>query len=65
MCARWNEVMRKLEMWVECHELNDQGEYTPVEVIPKPEVPCAGVFQLRQVKTCVHVCACLCERLNM
>lgn len=42
--------MRKIEMWVECHELNDQGEYTPVEVIPKPEVPCAGVFQLRQVK---------------
>ncbi|XP_070208560.1 kinesin-like protein KIF13A isoform X2 [Littorina saxatilis] len=45
---RWNEVMRKIEMWVEFHELNDQGEYTPVEVIPKPEVPCAGVFQLRQ-----------------
>lgn len=46
---RWNEVMRKIEMWVEFHELNDQGEYTPVEVISKPEVPCAGAFQLRQV----------------
>ncbi|XP_025092061.1 kinesin-like protein KIF13A isoform X3 [Pomacea canaliculata] len=45
---RWNEVMRKIEMWVEFHELNDQGEYTPVEVISKPEVPCAGAFQLRQ-----------------
>nr|KAG5701463.1 hypothetical protein BaRGS_000859 [Batillaria attramentaria] len=45
---RWNEVMRKIEMLVEFHELNDQGEYIPVEVIPKPEVPCAGAFQLRQ-----------------
>ncbi|KAK7479091.1 hypothetical protein BaRGS_00029683, partial [Batillaria attramentaria] len=44
----WNEVMRKIEMLVEFHELNDQGEYIPVEVIPKPEVPCAGAFQLRQ-----------------
>ena len=59
--SRWNEVMRKIEMWVEFHELNDQGEYTPVEVLPKPEVPCAGVFQLRQVRNrgqvayCVHL----------
>ncbi|XP_036358339.1 kinesin-like protein KIF13A isoform X8 [Octopus sinensis] len=45
---RWNEVMRKIEFWVEVHELNEQGEYTPVEVVPKPEVPSAGVFQLRQ-----------------
>lgn len=42
--------MRKIEFWVEVHELNEQGEYTPVEVVPKPEVPSAGVFQLRQVK---------------
>lgn len=45
---RWNEVMRKIEFWVEVHELNEQGEYTAVEVTPKPEVPSAGVFQLRQ-----------------
>ncbi|XP_048248867.1 kinesin-like protein KIF13B isoform X7 [Haliotis rufescens] len=45
---RWNEVMRKIEFWSEVHELNDQGEYMPVEVMPKPDVPTAGVFQLRQ-----------------
>ncbi|KAK3766398.1 hypothetical protein RRG08_056072 [Elysia crispata] len=45
---RWSEVMRKIELWAEIHELNDQGEYAPVEVSPKPDVPCAGVMQLRQ-----------------
>ncbi|XP_041360770.1 kinesin-like protein KIF13A isoform X2 [Gigantopelta aegis] len=48
LADRWSEVMRKIELWVEIHELNDQGEYMPVEVMPKPDVPCAGVFQLRQ-----------------
>lgn len=43
--------MRKLELWVEIHELNDQGEYTPVEVTSKTEVVTGGVFQLRQVRT--------------
>lgn len=37
-------------MLVEIHELNDQGDYSPVEVTPKPEVLSAGVFQLRQVR---------------
>uniref|UniRef100_A0A2C9KB04 Uncharacterized protein n=1 Tax=Biomphalaria glabrata TaxID=6526 RepID=A0A2C9KB04_BIOGL len=46
---RWNEVMRKIEFWAEIHELNDQGDYTAVEVTPKNDVPCAGVMQLRQV----------------
>ncbi|KAL3888334.1 hypothetical protein ACJMK2_000704 [Sinanodonta woodiana] len=45
---RWSEVMRKIEVRVEIQELNDQGEYAPVEVKPQPDVPCAGVFQLRQ-----------------
>ena len=48
--TRWSEVMRKIELWAEIHELNDQGEYAPVEVSPKPDVPCAGVMQLRQVR---------------
>jgi hypothetical protein len=46
--SRWAELIRKIELWTEIHELNDQGEYTPVEVIPKPEVLTGGVFQLRQ-----------------
>ncbi|ESO83151.1 hypothetical protein LOTGIDRAFT_133948, partial [Lottia gigantea] len=45
---RWNEVMRKIEFWVEIHELNDQGEYVAVETTHRPDVPCAGIFQLRQ-----------------
>lgn len=49
----WSELTRKLEVWVEIHELNDQGEYMPVEVSPKPEVPSGGVFQLRQVSTVI------------
>ena len=48
-CFRWDEVTRKIELWVEIHEVNDQGEYAPVEVKPQPEVPSAGVYQLRQV----------------
>jgi len=46
---RWSELTRKLELWVEIHELSEQGEYAPVEVSPRPEVPSGGVFQLRQV----------------
>lgn len=42
--------MRKIEIWTEIQELNNQGEYCSVEVQPKPEVPCAGVFQLQQVR---------------
>ena len=37
-------------MWVEIHELNEQGEYMPVEVVRKPEVLTGGIFQLRQVR---------------
>ncbi|XP_053390550.1 kinesin-like protein KIF13A [Mercenaria mercenaria] len=45
---RWHEVTRKIELWIEIHEVNDQGEYAPVEVKPQADVPAAGVFQLRQ-----------------
>lgn len=29
---RWAELTRKIQLSVEIHELNDQGDYTPVEV---------------------------------
>ncbi|XP_052250414.1 kinesin-like protein KIF13B isoform X2 [Dreissena polymorpha] len=45
---RWLEVSRKVELWVEIHEVNDQGEFAPVEVKPQADVPSAGVYQLRQ-----------------
>uniref|UniRef100_A0A1B0CVG8 Kinesin-like KIF1-type domain-containing protein n=1 Tax=Lutzomyia longipalpis TaxID=7200 RepID=A0A1B0CVG8_LUTLO len=35
---RWAELSRKIELWVEIHELNDNGEYTPVEVSNRNEV---------------------------
>ena len=46
---RWSELTRKIEMWTEMHELNEQGEYMPVEVNTKQEVLTGGIFQLRQV----------------
>lgn len=29
---RWSELTRKIELWVEIQELNDNGNYAPVEV---------------------------------
>uniref|UniRef100_A0A6B2EAN5 Putative kinesin-like protein n=1 Tax=Phlebotomus kandelakii TaxID=1109342 RepID=A0A6B2EAN5_9DIPT len=45
---RWAELSRKIELWVEIHELNDNGEYTPVEVANRNEVLTGGVYQVRQ-----------------
>ena len=41
-------MTRKIEMWVEIHELNEQGEYVAVEVVQKQEIPTGGAYQLRQ-----------------
>lgn len=46
---RWSELIRKIEMWVEIQELNDQGEYCPVECTSKPDPGTGGTFQIRQV----------------
>ncbi|XP_026778411.3 kinesin-like protein KIF13B [Pangasianodon hypophthalmus] len=45
---KWSEVMRRLELWVQVLELNEGGEFVPVEVTPTKEVRTGGVFQLRQ-----------------
>lgn len=45
---RWAELSRKIELWVEIHELNDNGDYSPVEVTNRTEVLTGGVYQLRQ-----------------
>ncbi|XP_037926224.1 kinesin-like protein KIF13B isoform X3 [Hermetia illucens] len=45
---RWAELSRKIELWVEIHELNDNGDYVPVEVSNRNEVLTGGVYQLRQ-----------------
>ncbi|XP_026527228.1 kinesin-like protein KIF13B [Notechis scutatus] len=45
---RWSEVTRKVELWVQILELNENGEYCPVEVTPAKDVHSGGIFQLRQ-----------------
>lgn len=45
---RWSELKRKIELRVEILELNDQGDYSPVEVTLKPDVLTGGIYQLRQ-----------------
>lgn len=45
---RWSELTRKIELWVEIQELNEQGEYSAVEVITKPDILTGGIYQLRQ-----------------
>lgn len=48
LADRWSELTRKIELWVEIQELNDQGEYSPVEVCQKADIMTGGVYQLRQ-----------------
>ncbi|XP_073957277.1 kinesin heavy chain 73 isoform X2 [Choristoneura fumiferana] len=48
LADRWAELTRKIELWVEIHELNDQGEYAPVEVLQRADMVTGGVYQLRQ-----------------
>uniref|UniRef100_A0A8C5N4C2 Kinesin family member 13A n=1 Tax=Leptobrachium leishanense TaxID=445787 RepID=A0A8C5N4C2_9ANUR len=45
---RWNEVTRRIEMWISIHELNENGEYMAVELHQAKDVNTGGVFQLRQ-----------------
>ncbi|NXO90211.1 KI13B protein, partial [Certhia brachydactyla] len=45
---RWSEVTRKVELWVQILELNENGEYCPVEVTPAKDVSTGGIFQLKQ-----------------
>lgn len=48
LADRWAELSRKIELWVAIHELNDNGEYAPVEVASRQEMLTGGVYQLRQ-----------------
>ncbi|XP_067009212.2 kinesin-like protein KIF13A [Anabrus simplex] len=48
LADRWSELTRKIQLWVEIQELNDQGEYAAVEVAPKPDLLTGGIYQLRQ-----------------
>ena len=48
LADRWAELSRKIEIWVELQELNDNGEYAPVEVVGCKDMLTGGVYQLRQ-----------------
>lgn len=41
LADRWSELTRKIELWVEIQELNEQGEYAPVEAALKQDT-CTG-----------------------
>ena len=41
-------MSRRVEMWVEIHELNEQGFYSPVELLQREGQEAGGVFMLRQ-----------------
>ncbi|XP_020610321.1 kinesin-like protein KIF13B [Orbicella faveolata] len=45
---RWSELLRKIHVWVEILEINDQGVYSPVELHIQKDNQTGGVFQLRQ-----------------
>ncbi|KAI1886203.1 hypothetical protein AGOR_G00211570 [Albula goreensis] len=45
---RWSEVSRRIELWASIQELNEQGEYSAVELHPSKDISTGGVFQLRQ-----------------
>ena len=44
----WNDLKRKVDVWVEIHELNDQGVFSPVELNSRSDNETGGIFQLRQ-----------------
>uniref|UniRef100_A0A665VJE3 Kinesin family member 13A n=1 Tax=Echeneis naucrates TaxID=173247 RepID=A0A665VJE3_ECHNA len=45
---RWSEVSRRIELWIAIQELNEQGEYSSVELHSGKDISTGGVFQLRQ-----------------
>ncbi|XP_034427432.1 kinesin-like protein KIF13B isoform X2 [Hippoglossus hippoglossus] len=45
---RWSEVTRRLEVWIQILEINENGEFVPVEVVPARDIQTGGIFQLRQ-----------------
>uniref|UniRef100_A0A672Z975 Kinesin family member 13A n=1 Tax=Sphaeramia orbicularis TaxID=375764 RepID=A0A672Z975_9TELE len=44
----WSEVSRRIELWTSIQELNEQGEYSSVELHSGKDISTGGVFQLRQ-----------------
>nr|XP_043889683.1 kinesin-like protein KIF13A isoform X2 [Solea senegalensis] len=54
---RWREVSRRIELLLSIQELNEQGEYSSVELHLAKDGSTGGVFQLRQGHSRrLHVC---------
>uniref|UniRef100_A0A1I7SLJ5 Kinesin motor domain-containing protein n=1 Tax=Bursaphelenchus xylophilus TaxID=6326 RepID=A0A1I7SLJ5_BURXY len=45
---RWSEVTRRIELFVDIKELNENGEFISVDVFDEGEDPTGGVYQLKQ-----------------
>lgn len=43
-------MSRRIELWTSIQELNEQGEYSSVELHPGKDISTGGIFQLRQVR---------------
>lgn len=56
LADRWSELTRKIELWVEIQELNEQGEYSPVEVAMKQDT-CTGE-NFKSLCTLVRMLVC-------
>ena len=56
--CRWNEVTRRIEMWISILELNELGEYAAVELHQAKDVNTGGVLQLRQVLGLPQLASC-------
>jgi len=48
LADRWGELTRKLELQVEIQELDESGEYSPVEVQQSNDSGAGGIIQMRQ-----------------
>lgn len=45
---KWHDHIHKINIWVEIHELDDCGVYTPVNVIERKDVATGNILQIRQ-----------------
>jgi len=62
MADRWKDLSRRIELWCEIHELNEQGFYSPVELLQREGQEAGGVFMLRQGYSRRIVVQCLAPR---
>lgn len=46
---QWNDVICRLELWVDILELDGKGDFVPVELKSKEDVRTGGVYMIKQV----------------